>query len=617
MTTDEDNNNTKKTTHTDIRLIYESASRLTQTDETGHLHFFGNIKRDNVALSGKIHEPLTLREGLSTLYSIVGSDYRYVPKDRSAYQAYRRMRNESANKGIWQAQQEYFSWLQRNDPTAFLILDPIISVHPDQCFLEVFSKDEGTYAKLDIHMDAIERSGDIVCGSTNIDFSEALAQSIEQFRSYRDNHIHIGQSGVKVSIDGNEHLEKNIQLPDSWLRGFLQVQSATLLPLEKFSLAPLDIYNLLRQLRLNGDIKGQRRGLRVELLPGEKPRLVLEPWEVVIQSSAAEYKGTQSKVIRLWGRRRLSLLHRLLPFIEKIDVYTAGSGLPSFWVFRCTHMTLTLGLTGFTASDWSQACAFDLLMKRDTDSSGNLNKIVRYLSTNWFADLSSLTEAMGIKKSDLHQALQLGCQLGQLIYDLANDVYRLRPLTGQPLALERLEYRNPNEKLAHDLNTRKKAVTIVSENRIPGKGTEIVGEVEVKEDKREYRPLILLNDEGLLRKAECTCTHYRNQGLKAGPCAHLIALRQAYAKIEHNRRSNSQTRQTITVETRRYSIRRRGVEKIVQLSLDRRKFTIRWGEAGKPLRSQRLQFNTVPQARNEYLQRIEHLQTQGYLDASE
>jgi hypothetical protein len=63
--------------------------------------------------------------------------------------------------------------------------------------------------------------------------------------------------------DTGQVLCKRIQVPDSWLRGFLQVQSAPTLPRTSFELSPIDIYNLLRHLRLNADQKRKGRGLRV------------------------------------------------------------------------------------------------------------------------------------------------------------------------------------------------------------------------------------------------------------------------------------------------------------------------------------------------------------------
>ena len=107
----------------------------------------------------------------------------------------------------------------------------------------------------------------------------------------------------------------------------------------------------------------------------------------------------------------------------------------------------------------------------------------------------------------------------------------------------------------HDLLTRRGAVKIVSESRIPKTGLELTGQVTVAEDQREYRPQMLLADEGQVAKADCTCTFFRKQGLKAGPCVHLVALRLAYAEQEAKRLKGLAPQQAITVETRSYSRR--------------------------------------------------------------
>jgi hypothetical protein len=602
---------------TPVHLAYAGPSRVVTSETAAQLTLFGNLDRAPVRLEGRIRNPLRFREALSALYAVVGSDYRYVPKDRTAYVAYLRMRRESANLGVWQAQQAYFSWLARNDPLAFLILDPVITVHPDRVLFEVFSKDEGTYGQLAIDRAAFEPDGEPACGTTNIDFSQALFDSVQQMRSYRATRLSIRREAVKVAtVSNGEVLEKQIRVPDSWLRGFLQVQSAATLPMDTFSVTPIDLYNLLRHLRLHGDRKGQRRGVRIELVPGEPPRLVLEPWEVVLPSGAGPYKGRAARVVRVWGRRRLLLLRRLLPFVERADVYLLGSGLPSFWVFRAGDMTLTLGLTGFTTSNWSQAVSFDLLLPRKTQTSKPLEGILAHLSRVWFATAKDLGQATGLKGAALVEALQLGCQQGKLMYDLAHDVYRLRPLTEAPLDLERLEYRNQRERVAHDLLVRRGAVKIVSENRIPGTGLELTGKVAVAEDKREYRPQVLLADEGQVNRADCTCACFRKQGLKAGPCPHLIALRLAYAEQERRGREG-EARQAVLVETRAYSKRdEKGEEEVVQVSLEKQRLKVRWGRPGGPLRLQTLRFNTPDEARAAYFARLDELGARGYLDAT-
>jgi hypothetical protein len=609
---------------TDVSLAYADVSRAVTAGDEAQVSLVADLHREPVRFDATVKDPLRFREAMSALYAVVGSDFRYVPKDRAAYAAYTRLRRETQSQSVWRAQQAYFSWLVRNDPGAFIPLDPVVTVQPDQVMFEVFSKDEGTYATLALAGRGLELHGDPSYGTTNIDFSQALYDSVQQMRSYRRTRLTIGREAVRLATaqagPKGEVLEKKIKIPDSWLRGFLQVQSSATLPAAAFSVAPIDLYNLLRHLRLHADKKGKRRGLRIELVPGERPRLVLEPWEVVLTVTGEAYKGRAAKVVRVWGRRRLLLIRRVLPFVERVDVHLSGSGLPSFWVFRAGDMTFTLGLTGFTTSNWSQAVTFDLLLPRKTqDPADNkaLAAVEKHLHKVWFATATDLAQVTGLKGPALLEALQVGCQKGRLMYDLASGLYRLRPLTDVPVDMNRLEYRNQRERVAHDLLTRRGAVKIVSENRIAGTGLELTGKVVVDEDKREYRPKMVLTDEGNVGKAECTCAFFRKQGLKAGPCLHLVALRLVYAEQEARRAKGLEGREAVQVETRTYSRRDdRGEEDVIQVSLERRRLRVRRGKAGEAMRLQTLQFNSPEEARAAYFARVDRLSAAGYLDAT-
>jgi hypothetical protein len=602
-----------------MALTYRDASSVTTTEAATQVALAGDAQRPPVRFAGRVKNPLKLREALSALYAVVASDYRYVPKDRTAYAAYLRLKRETSGLSVWQAQQAYFSWLGRNDPLAAMILDPVITVHPDRMLLEVFSKDESTYAQLGIDLAELEAEDTPAFGTTNVDFSQALFDGVQLMRSYRATRLAVGEAGVHVATTGTATvIEKKINVPDSWLRGFLQVQSASTLPADHFALNPLDLYNVLRTLRMHADQKGKRRGLRVELIPGEAPRMVLEPWETVVPCTAEPYRGKAARVARVWGRRRLLLLRRLLPYVKQCEVYLLGSGLPSLWVLGADGVTLTLGMTGFTASNWSQAVNFDLLLPRKTQSSAAVNEIVEHLQGGvWFATAGDIGKATGSKGPALVEALQAGCQQGRLMYDLAHGVFRLRPLVDTPLDLERLQYRSRREKIAHDLLVRRGAVRIVSENRIPGTGLELTGKVDVAEDRREYRPQMLLADEGQVTRAECTCSLFRKQGLKAGPCVHLIALRLAHAAEEAKRAKGVDPRQVIVAETRTYSKRdEAGREQVYQVTLDRQRLKIRWGRAGLDQRLQTLRYNSVDEARAAYFARISDLDERGYLSAT-
>jgi SWIM zinc finger len=595
-------------------LAYAGASRVSTTGNTAQVELFGNLTRTPVRFEGKIKNPLRFREAVSALYTIVGSDFRYVPKDRTQYIAYLRLKRDAAPLGVWHAQQAYFAWMLRNDPTALSILDPIVSVHPDQVMFETFGKDESTYACLAIKRSAFTETGTATHGTTNIDFSDALYSSVQQIRGYRETGLAIGHDGAKSEgTERKETLEKKLQVPDSWLRGFLQVQSAATLPFDRVQLAPMDLYNVLRHLRMNGDRKGKRRGLRFELVPAQQPRIVAEPWETVFTTTGEFFKGKAARLIRVWGRRRLMTMKRLLPFVESVDLYLLGSGLPSFWVFRAGDIALTLGLTGFTGANWSSALGFDLLLPRKTQDGEPTKKVVQYLADNhWKGDTKELATLTGIKGAALLEALQLGCQNGELMYDIANDVYRHRPITDKSLDLARLQFRNPREKVAHDLLTRRDAVKIQSENRIAGIGLELTGQVSVEEDKRDYRPQMVLADEGQVRKVTCTCATFRKQGIKGGPCVHLIALRLAFAEKEAKKAKSDDA---VKFETRAFAKRDGEIERIVQISLERDRIKYRWGLSGQPMRLQTMRFNVDTDARAAYFAKLAELDAKGYLDA--
>src|SRR5439155_9226 len=112
------------------------------------------------------------------------------------------------------------------------LLDPVVSVHPDELSLEAFSRDESTYARVAAKHDLFHRVQELQCGTTNIDFSTGLHTEVERLRSYRQTSFTVDPGGVTVSTDGGEHREKKIDLPESWVMGFLQLL-ARLIPLTR------------------------------------------------------------------------------------------------------------------------------------------------------------------------------------------------------------------------------------------------------------------------------------------------------------------------------------------------------------------------------------------------
>lgn len=599
-----------------VDLQYNKNSQLLQSETKDHLLIGTNILRQEVNFKAKIKDTLMFREAFITLYEVVSGDFSYKPKDRSAYLAYQAMKKQTSSASDWEARQAYFDWLMRNDIDTWFILDPVISVFEDQINFEVFSKDEGAYAMLSISKEAFELNDTLKCGTTNIDFSKEFISAIRQIRSHKETYLDI--SGEKVEVETkkenqseNKIIEKKIKLPDSWLRGFLQVQSASLLSYSKFDMKPIDLYNVIRHLSLNKDKKKGGRAIRIELIPGELPRLVLEPWNIVIQTSGNIYKGSRPEIVRLWGRKRLKVLSGILGIADSIEVYLLGSGMPSYFVVKMPKATFTLAITGFSASNWSQGVVFDLLLPRENKENKVLELIIKSLHKKNLMTFDELKSELKLEQKELSAGLQSGCQKGLLMYDM--NFCRLRPLLDEMPTLEELQFRNNKERKAYDLIAEKDSVILESEEHIHEVGVELVGKVKVKEEKREYRPVLKINTEGRVLKAECTCPFFRKHKLIEGPCEHLISLRIRFAQLEIERKVNPD-RVTVRLETRSYTKRLdNGKEENYQLSLNEKRLIKRFNLSGKSKKHSMI-YNSLEDARNAYFEQVDILEAKGFID---
>lgn len=597
-----------------LRLNYQQASQI----HANQVKLVGQLQGSAVNFNSIIKQPLLFRDTLASLFAVVNSDYRYVPKDRAAYVAFSQMRRGQQNAGLFKAQQAYFNWLFEHDPLAVCVLDPIMTVHPDKILFEVFSKDEGCYAQLSLSHQLFTTDSHTAYGTTHIDYSESLSQSIEQMRSFREARLHIGQDAVAVNVQtaaalpNSEVIEKQIQLPQSWLRGLLQVQSAAQLSQDKFCLAPIDIYNLLHHLRLHADMKGKRRGLLIELSPQQPIKLILEPNDTVIISQAPIYQGKQAKMIRLWGRRRLALLERVLAYAERIDVQLLGHGMPSYWTASGKDFSFTLAMTGFSQSNWSQAINFDLLLPRHhlAENHDSFKPLLTLLQQHYFLSLAEISQQLKLDSQTTLALLQQACQQGLVMFDGQSQVYRYRPVLPQGISIEQLRYRQPAEQQAYELVEQQGAIGDLEVMLLNNEGLELSATIHVAADKRSYLSKLKLNEEGMVAKAECSCHQIMQHGLSQGPCSHLLALRIAYAQ-----QLSQQDRQILEQETRLFSRRRGQQLEQYQISFYKKRLFISNG-LDQQRKRQQLAFNSIAAARQAYFNKIEQFQRSGFIDST-
>jgi hypothetical protein len=524
------------------------------------MSFAPDTLRESAWFIGKLHKKIAFREAISALHDVVVSDLRFKPKDKTAYKEWvaqnealflaeymagfdvnaadRRMeeiktaladvRNEKDKimGPFYKARQRYFNYLYEKDRDAWFVLDPVITIHPDELFFECFSQDESTYGKLGCNYNVFTAIDDYKCGTTNVDYSKELYEEFQKIRDYKETELKVDPSGFTVQTTNEEqYKEVKIDLPESWVRGFLQVSSAMTLPTIQFELHPMDIYSICLLLRRFKEKRGPR-SLRYILEPGHPVKIVLEPWGKEIICARSVYTGNSKQEIRTWGRRRLLVLERLIPVAKKFTVHLLGTGLPAFYIADLGDMNFTLGLSGWTSNDWSHAGNFDLLAPRLQVEDGIKQKVFQSLQKDWLSTAQQIAAGLQISTAQAAGALSAYTQAGRVIYDLNSSVYRLRELSREPLPFDKLRFSNPQEELAAEILEKQEvkfAVQSMPESTIQLTGT-------VKGKKKTFNPAMVIDADEKIQSAHCDCSYYIENKLYKGPCEHMLAIRQAFNK---------------------------------------------------------------------------------------
>jgi len=587
-------------------------------------------ERGDVELMARLHRPGVTRDALLAMGDVLTSDLSRKPGDRAEYLAYLISRGKTVNKQVWDAQKEYLALQYSAAAKQAEPLDPVLSVAPDAVRLEVMSRDESTYAQLALRRPAAlvdaQHAGDTggAHGTTHVDLGAALA-SIARMRSYRPTTL--------AFTAGDATTARTRTVPLRWLRAFGQMQASSLMAADRFELSPIDLYNVLLALRLR-KARTAPRGLRYELVPGEPPRLVLEPWDLVVRSTGAPYAGTQPRVIRTWGRARLNVLARVLPHAKRLSVAVAGPGLPSLYVVDLGDATLSLALSGWTDAGWAGITTFDLLAADDDPAavdgtappSGGaagrgqaptVEAVVAALATP--LDEAQLAQRLGRPRAEVRRTVMAALAQLRIGHDLATGALFARALTKTPVPAAALKFRDAREAAAHRLLAEPGAVTLTKVHDQGSEGRAIEGQVVDARAHRTFYPSFTIDQESRTSAASCTCNAVRRAGIKEGPCEHMIALRVRYAREQARLEAARQTpegRALIEAETRVLMRRTARGAELYRISLDGRMVTARFGIADAQ-RMQRMRFDSASDARAAYFERLEDLSQKGYLDATQ
>lgn len=420
-------------------------------------------------------------------------------------------------------------------------LDPIITVHPDRIFFEGFSGDESVYAMVIAERSLFEPEGIVQTGTTNVDFTAWLWAAFGELRSSRDTFLRIGADGFEVTTPGSGgRFEAKVELPDSWLRGFLQLHGAMSMPGTRISARPVDFLAALRYLD-HTKAKLSPRALRYEFVPGEEARLVLEPWEYVVPFQGVQHNYTEVRRIRVWGRQRLKLLAPLLPFAERVDIYLKGRGLPHFYAVKLPGgLTFLLGLTSTKESGWTTTgSGFGAMRAGVAVESGLMERAAHELGTAFHLSAQELADRLSIELKHAEQALEHLCKLGRAVYDLETRGFRFRELFEAPI--DEKSFYPPDPRREEAAAWLAEGAVEVSScqpeeqrkiRKIPSPDGVQVREVVYRNWRVfgvvDREPVeVALSETGKLIFGKCGCRFFADHLLNLGPCSHMLALLEA------------------------------------------------------------------------------------------
>lgn len=431
----------------------------------------------------------------------------------------------------WASQGEFGSWS----------LDPVITIHPDRVFFEAFSRDQSVYAMVIVNPEMFATEGEVLFGTTNVDFSAWLWGALGELRSSRETWLRVGAEGFEVRTKGaGGRFEQKVELPDSWVRGFLQVSAAMAMPGTRLTARPADLLAAIRFLRYT-KAKVSPRALRYEFPPGQDARLVLEPWEQLVPLRGAAHHYTEPRTIRTWGRRRLKLIEPLLPFATSVDIYLKGRGLPSFYAVKLPDLTFVLGLSGWTGASWTDAGGFDLLSDAAPAGDDLVQQTLQHLARAFQASPKEIASALKQPPEMIWRACERLCRQGRAVFDVESRGFRHRQLFEEPV--DEAKMFPPDARL-------ERARELLANNAIPFARCEPQETRKTKKLKTPDGPVtreviyrdwrvtgnvgpeqteIVVGDSGRIIFGTCSCAFFQENLLNQGPCEHMIALFRASA----------------------------------------------------------------------------------------
>jgi antitoxin component HigA of HigAB toxin-antitoxin module len=478
-----------------------------------------------------------LNDNMNELISQIGDKDSEIEK---LYKLRNEIKREIDKQDIWRdynnLERNFWKFLRDRDYDLWLVLDPVITVHKDEVSFEAFSIDESTYGCLSIDIDEFELLQEPKLGTTNIDFSYKLAKEIERFRTYNEVNLSVNPEGFSVESGVMpEYVEKKIDLPETWIKGFNQVSAAASLGGIDVTINKTDMYDICSYLRRH-KAKESPRYMKWILEPGENIKILFEPFKEVLTLKSI-YNGEKKREEKIWGRRRWLVMEKIIPLANSFKIRLLGFGMPQFIIADMGSMKMTVGLTSWSSNDWVKGTAFNIM--GGFIGEGNYNKVYELLKEK---RALSMDEIFNELKEDSKYACKAGIGMllkkGEGYYDPINDKVRFRRLISEPLPEEMYKTTETELNVQEHINEGMDnfIVSVNDEGEYvfkhsmktpnPKKGKWKYYRTPDFDREYDYTDTeIRIDEDGAITYVKCDCKEFKKGARNISePCEHILAL---------------------------------------------------------------------------------------------
>lgn len=361
------------------------------------------------------------------------------------------------------------------------VLDPVMTASGDRLRCESFSACNGVYARLDLLAAGLD-GGEIGFGTTNVDINSALRSALANVHRNELLHLAVGRGGLLVSTPAKSHLERKVELPDRWVRGFAETPGIAAGMSHLATMSGSAIAQFLSSL------PAARPGRTLVLLPSAR--------------GFREVATARPQSVTLAGTGRLAAARRVARFATRADIFRHDSG-SSAWVFQLPGANFTLLLSPAAARGFSgEGGILESLAASGAETAADA--VQKFLSWQSLISAGELHAKTGLAAPRITQGLAYLGASGKVGFDLLEGEYFHREL---PLDRERTVKDYPRLVAARSILA---AGSIVRR--------EDWWEVPSAAGTYAYR---ISGTDGSYR---CTCPWWMDNRGSRGPCKHVLAV---------------------------------------------------------------------------------------------